>query len=364
MTTSPVSRVPAGVPTGGQFATVSRLEARLSLSEPQAQDWPSDMSAEEITGWTQAGFSADEAAAWHNGCSEPWVYAAHWRTSGFDSDGRLTEPGYRPLVFDDSPRAAYYGPRDCCTTEHPMLNRANTTHLFETFTHPEVYLEPHHDESYFSAGSAYVSARIVRHDGTQVGWVGREVRRDEDGTWSLENHQLLLGDWSTSSHALLPDRSTMQGRGIGSAVAAHIETEMKRLVPELSRVTAFSVDDIDALHVGGYQNARRGFGWDTTHEAWNEHRRAWVRQTPRQQMQAIWAGGGRDRIRALLDDGHITDADFAHLETLMSATSGKVPTPRELSELGETTPFTRDGHSTHLGKELLVGAAWHGAKAL
>jgi len=290
------------------------------------------------------------------------VLAAHWKNSGFEPDGQLVAPGYRPLPFDDSLRATSYGPRECCTTEHPMLSRANTTHLLNSFTHPDVYLEPDLDETFFHAARAYVSAHICTHDGAQVGWLGRDVSRNEDGSWTLDNHKLMLGTWS--GHTLTGD-SDLQGHGVGTAIATYIETEMRAIMPELSRVTTFSVSVSDdaTLRVGGYQNARRGFGWDPDRQEWDEQG-APHRVSPRRQVQSVWADGGRDRVLGLLKDGHISEAEFSQVETLMTAKSGKVPTPRQLSELGADTPFVRGGRTTHLGKELLLGAEWHGSKPL
>lgn len=363
MTTTAVARVAAGVPAGGQFTHGARDEADVTLCGNDTTSWPESLNVAEIEQWAAAGFSAADAHAWRSEWDQPLVLARHWRDSGFGPDDQLVEPGYRPLPFDDSPRDACYGPRESCTTQHPMLNRANITHLLDSFDHPEVYLELDSEETSFQAGSAYIAARICTHDGTQVGWLGREMARAEDGTWTLENHKLMLGSWDADRHEL-GSGPGLQGRGIGTAVAGHFETEIKRLMPETTRVATFSVSDTPGLRVGGYQNARRGFAWSPDHEAWDDARRAFVKMPPRKQLRAVWTNGGRDKIAGLRDAGHITTEQYAALEALMTATRGTVPTPRQLSELGKDAPFVLDGRITHLGKELLMGSEWHGTKPL
>lgn len=93
------SRVPPGVPAGGQFAHTSRTESPEALIMPEAQEMP--LTEIEVANWRRLGFPRRSAQAWAAaGYRSPSV-ADRWVRCGFTPEtAREWEDAGRPVPPD------------------------------------------------------------------------------------------------------------------------------------------------------------------------------------------------------------------------------------------------------------------------
>lgn len=179
-----------------------------------------------------------------------------------------------------------------------------------------------------------VSGTIKNGHGRRVGDFERDLRKNDDGTWTISHERFVLEDGS-------------QNRGVGAAFSARSLEGYKRA--GVDRIELFA-----GYEVGGYAWAAAGFR---------------VNDDNRHGVVANICDRGRIRLAQALRVGQITQEQHDRLKTEIddmtnASWRGVDVQPIHIASWGRDVTFTQEGnkrnYTTWPGKEALLGSNWHG----
>ena len=242
-----------------------------------------------------------------------------------------------------SPQTGVYDKSECeedrFATRNPAVNRDSVTDLLE-FEHGGLRVVINQRRTWVQAHSVIVNFDVVDSSGQKVGYGVRDIAHMGEDSF---------GEWHADHRSLTLDES-VQGLGFSTAFNQHLFKQYKTFPAQITQVWTQAGAD-DDIKIGGYQNARLGFTFNSFFGK------------PREQMQGIWAAR-RPALQELVDAGKVSAATYEAASALFEGRAGTV-TPQRIAALGADEPFVdTDGRRSHAGKAILSGSEWWGVKKI
>jgi hypothetical protein len=250
--------------------------------------------------------------------------------------GAQSPPDIELTAFDRS-----FSPYERHATKNPLVNRVSVAELL-AFEHDGLRVVVRQEDSLIQERSAIMKFDVQDTDGRVVG----------TGVRCLVQYESAANDDWQADHDRLELHPDVQGRGFSTAFNRHLFAAYRSFVVPISVVRVFAGTSPD-LRMGGYQNARLGFAFDTSADG----------ASVREQANGIW-DVNRSVLRALVRDGQVSQAIYDEAVDLFYGHARRI-TPQKIAALGADQPFAgADGRTSHAGKVLLTGAEWWGVKKI